>query len=303
MILDDLTGAVGGTPLLRLTRYAPDAPAEILAKLELLNPYSIKDRPVLAMIEAAEREGRLAPGGTVVEATSGNTGLAVAMVCAARGYRCLLVMSEIQSIERRQALAALGAEVVLTPKEHGTRGAREEARRIVGERGACYLGQHDNPANPRAHQETTAEELWQGTGGRIDALVAGLGTGGTLCGVARALRPRKPSFQVIGIEPESAPFISQGTFRPHRMMGTAPGFVPGVLERDEIDEIELVCEEDAFAACRRLARTEGLLVGISSGATAVASERLAARPEWRGKTIVCIFADTGQRYLSVEGLF
>ena len=303
MILDDITGAVGGTPLLRLTRFAPEAPAEILAKLELFNPYSIKDRPVLAMIQAAEEQGRLEAGGTVVEATSGNTGLAVAMVCAARGYRSVLVMSEIQSIERRQAISALGAEVVLTPKEGGTRAAREEARRIVEETGAFYLGQHDNPDNPRAHEETTAEELWDATDGRIDALVAGLGTGGTLCGVARALRPRKASFKTIGIEPESAPFISQGVFRPHRMMGTAPGFLPGVLDKEEIDEIVLVSEEDAFSACRRLARTEGLLVGITSGATALASERLAGRPEWKCKTIVCIFADTGQRYLSVEGLF
>jgi len=303
MILDDVTQAIGGTPLLRLRRFAPDAPAELLAKLELFNPYSIKDRAVLAMIEAAERDGSLRPGATVVEATSGNTGMAIAMICAARGYRCVLVMSEIQSIERRQVLAALGAEVVLTPKEHGTRGAREEAKRITAARAALYLGQHDNPANPAAHERTTAEELWSDTRGRIDALVGGLGTGGTLCGVARALKPRKPAFRTIGVEPEQSPFISQGVFRPHRIMGTAPGFVPGVLERELIDEILLVSEEDAFAACRRIARTEGLLVGISSGATAVAAERVAARPEWRGKTIVCVFADTGQRYLSVDGLF
>ncbi|MHC4549025.1 MAG: PLP-dependent cysteine synthase family protein [Planctomycetota bacterium] len=303
MILDDLTEAVGCTPLLRLSRFAPDAPAELLAKLELLNPYSVKDRPVLAMVRAAEEEGTLAPGGTVVEATSGNTGMALAMVCATRGYRCVLVMSEIQSLERRQVLAALGAELVLTPKEGGTRVAREEALRIARETGAFYLGQHSHPANPRAHEQTTAEELWRDTEGSIDALVAGLGTGGTLCGVARALRPRKPAFKTIGIEPEHSPFISQGIFRPHRMMGTAPGFVPEVLDRTEIDEIVLVAEEDAFAACRRLARTEGLLVGISSGAAALVGERLAARPEWHGKTLVCVFADTGQRYLSVEGLF
>jgi cysteine synthase A len=303
MILDDITQAVGGTPLLRLARFAPDAPAEILAKLELFNPYSIKDRPVLAMLRAAERDGLLEVGGTVVEATSGNTGLAIAMICAARGYRCVLVMSEIQSVERRQALRALGAEVVLTPKASGTRAAREEAKRIAAETGAFYIGQHDNPANPQAHEETTAEELWRDTEGRIAALVAGLGTGGTLCGAARALRPRQPGFRTIGVEPENSPFISQGVFRPHRMMGTAPGFVPGVLDRELIDEIVLVSEEDAFAACRRVARTEGILVGITSGATALAAERLAARPEMRGKTIVCVFADTGQRYLSVEGLF
>ena len=303
MIFDDITHGIGGTPLLRLRRFAPDAPAEILAKLELFNPYSVKDRPVLAMIEAAESDGTLAAGATVVEATSGNTGMAIAMICGVRGYHCVLVMSEIQSIERRQVLQALGAEVVLTPKEHGTKGAREEAKRIAAERNALYIGQHDNPNNPLAHERTTAEELWTDTDGRIDALVGGLGTGGTLCGVARALKPRKPSFQTIGVEPESSPFISQGVFRPHRIMGTAPGFVPGVLDRELIDEILLVSEEDAFEACRRIARTEGLLVGISSGAAALASVRLAARPESHGKTIVCIFCDTGQRYLSVDGLF
>lgn len=303
MVLDDITQAIGGTPLLRLRRFAPDCPAELLAKLELLNPYSVKDRPVLSMIAAAERDGTLAPGATVVEATSGNTGMAIAMVCAARGYRCVLVMSEIQSVERRQVLAALGAEVVLTPRAEGTKGARVEARRLAAERGALYLGQHDNPANPEAHERTTAEELWRDTGGRIDALVGGIGTGGTLCGVARALKPRRPSFRAIGVEPEQSPFLSQGIFRPHRMMGTAPGFVPGVLDRALIDEIMLVSEEDAFAACRRIARTEGLLVGISSGAAAVAAGRLAARAEWRGRTVVCVFCDTGQRYLSVDGLF
>jgi cysteine synthase A len=301
MILDDLTQAVGNTPLLRLSRFAPDS--GILAKLELFNPYSIKDRPVLAMVAAAEEDGSLSPGGTIVEATSGNTGMAIAMVSAARGYRCVLVMSEIQSVERRQVLAALGAEVVLTPKELGTAGAREQAKRIAVERGALYIGQHDNPANPASHERTTAQELWEATSGGIDALVGGLGTGGTLCGVARLLKQRKPSFQAIGVEPEQSPFISRGVFRPHRIMGTAPGFVPGVLDRQLIDEILLVSEDDAFAACRRIAHTEGLLVGISSGAAAVACERLAAREEWRGKTLVCIFADTGQRYLSVDGLF
>lgn len=303
MICDDLTQAVGDTPLLRLRRFAPDCRATLLAKLELLNPYSVKDRPVLAMVSAAEQSGELKRGGRVVEATSGNTGMAIAMVCAARGYCCTLVMSEIQSIERRQVLKALGAEVVLTPSEGGTKAARKEAKRIARETGAFYIGQHDNPANPQAHEETTAEELWLDTDGEIDALVGGLGTGGTLCGVARAIKPRKPSFQTFGVEPEHSPFISKGIFKPHRMMGTAPGFVPGVLERKLIDEIVLVSEEDAFEACRRIARTEGLLVGISCGAAAIAAERLANRPEFAGKTIVCIFADTGQRYLSVEGLF
>jgi len=293
MILDDITQAIGGTPLLRLSRFAPGV--ELLAKLELFNPYSVKDRPVRSMIDAAD----LRPGDTVVEATSGNTGIAVAMICAARGYRCVLVMSEIQSVERRQVLGALGAELVLTPRDGGTRAAREEAKRIARDTGALYLGQHDNPANPLAHEQTTAEELWNDTDGRIDMLVGGLGTGGTLCGVARALKPRQPSFRTVGVEPENSPFISQGVFAPHRIMGTAPGFVPGVLERDQIDEIELVSEEEAFAACREIATTEGLLVGISSGAAAVAAQRHAAE----GRTVVCMFCDSGLRYLSVEGLF
>lgn len=303
MILDDLAQAVGGTPLMRLARFAPDCPAELLAKLEMFNPYSVKDRPALSMLRDAERRGLLEPGGTVVEATSGNTGMGLAMACAARGYRCLLVMSEIQSVERRQVLRALGAELVLTPRDAGTKAARARAKEIAAAEGAFYVGQHDNPANPRAHEETTALELWEDTDGRIDVLVAGLGTSGTLCGVARALKPRKPTFRVVGVEPEESPVISRGEFRPHRMMGTAPGFVPGILDRDLLDEILLVSEGDAFAACRRIARTEGLLVGISSGATAVAARRLAERPEYAGTTMACLFADSGQRYLSVQGLF
>lgn len=303
MILDDILQAVGDTPLLRLSRYAPDCPAELLAKLELLNPYSIKDRPALAMIRDAEEKGLLKRGGTIVEATSGNTGMALAMASSVRGYTCVLVMSEIQSLERRMVLKALGAELVLTPREGGTKAARETAQRIAKDRGAFYVGQHDHPANPLSHQLTTAEELWRDTEGRIDALVGGLGTGGTLCGVMRALRERKPEFKVFGVEPAESPVIKEGTFRPHRLMGTAPGFVPGVLEEELLEEILLVTEDEAFESCRRIAATEGLLVGISSGATAVAARRLAERPEWKGRTIACIFADSGQRYLSVDGLF
>lgn len=303
MILDDLSQGIGRTPLLRLDRYLPDARATVLAKLELFNPYSIKDRAVLFMLRAAEAEGALEPGGSIVEATSGNTGMALAMLCATRGYHCTLVMSEIQSLERRQVLAALGADLILTPKEGGTKAARAKAQALAQETGALYLGQHDNPANPQAHEETTGPELWEQTGGAIDALVAGLGTGGTLVGCARAIKPLKPSFLTIGVEPENAPFISQGVFAPHRIMGTAPGFVPGVLDRALIDEIELVSEQEAFAACRALARTEGLLVGISSGAVAVVLRRLSQAPAWEGKTLVGVFCDTGQRYLSVEHLF
>ncbi len=303
MILDDLSQGIGGTPLLRLSRFLPDVSATVLAKLELFNPYSIKDRAVLFMVRAAEADGRLRPGGAIVEATSGNTGMALAMIAASRGYTCTLVMSEIQSLERRQVLVALGATLILTPKEGGTKAARERAKAIASETGALYLGQHDNPANPKAHEETTGPELWEQTGGAIDALVAGLGTGGTLVGCARAIKPRKASFTTIGVEPENAPFISEGRFAPHRIMGTAPGFVPGVLDRSLIDRIELVSEDDAFAACRELAKQEGILVGISSGAVAVVLRRMANDPAWAGKTLVGVFCDTGQRYLSVDGLF
>ena len=299
MILDSILDAVGNTPLLRLDRFAPKR--NLLAKLEFFNPYSIKDRPVVEMIRAAEDLGALQPGGTIVEATSGNTGMALAMVSATLGYSCILVMSEIQSIERRQVLKALGAELILTPRDGGTRAARKKAKEIAQETGAFYIGQHDNPANPLAHEKTTAEELWDDTAGNIDLLVGGLGTGGTLTGVARALKPRKPSFRTVGVEPERSPFISKGIFNPHRIMGTAPGFVPEVLDRDLLDEIVLVSEEDAFEACRRIARTEGVLVGISSGATAVAAMRMADRDP--AAQVVCIFADTGQRYLSVDKLF
>lgn len=308
MICNDLSDAIGNTPMLRLARYCPaaaDNGVELLAKLECFNPYSVKDRPVRAMIAAALADGRLATGGTVVEATSGNTGMATASICAARGLRATLVMSEIQSVERRQVLAALGAQVVLTPKALGTKGAKERAQAIAADTGAFYLGQHDNPDNPAAHEATTGPELWAQTHGRIDFLVDGLGTGGTLIGSARYLKARKPAFQTVGIEPRRAPFISQGVFAPHRLMGTAPGFLPKIIERERalIDRIELVDEAEAFAECRRIAATEGLLVGITGGASALIAARLAQDPANAGTCIVCIFPDTGQRYLSVDGLF
>lgn len=302
MILDDLAQAIGNTPLLRLSRFAPNTSATLLAKLELFNPFSLKDRPVLRMVEVAEADGRLKPGGEIVEATSGNTGMALAMICTARGYRCTLVMSEIQSMERRQILAALGADLILTRRDGGTKAARETAKRIAQDRSAFYLGQHENPANPAAH-EATAEEIWADTGGAVDVVVAGLGTGGTLMGIGRTLKPRRPSLALIGVEPEESPFISKGIFRPHRMMGTAPGFVPKVLDRELLDGIELCSEADAFAGCRELARTEGLLAGISAGAAAVVARRIAQDPARKGQTVVCVVCDTGQRYLSVDDLF
>jgi cysteine synthase len=301
-IATGLTDLIGSTPLLELSRFAPDSGARVLAKCEFMNPYSVKDRPVLAMIRAAAADGRLAPGGTIVEATSGNTGIAIASQAAVLGYRAVLVMSDMVSQERRQVLAGLGAEVVITPKADGTKGAKARAREIAKERGALYIGQHDNPANPTAHEQTTAEELWTDTDGGIDILVAGAGTTGTLTGVARALKPRKPSFLAIGVEPENSPFLSAGVFSPHKILGTSPGFTPGVYDPDLIDEFVLVSERDAFRSCREIARTEGLLVGLTSGATAVAARRLAGHPDHAGKIIVCVFADTGERYLSM-GVF
>jgi len=293
---------IGKTPLLRLERLAKDQ--QVYAKCEWMNPVSLKDRPVLQIIEDAEREGLLKPGSTLIEATSGNTGMSVAFIAAIKGYKAILVMSEIQSLERRQILRAFGAELILTPASQGTKGARQKLKEILAEHpDYFYVGQHVNPSNPKAHYQSTGPEIWEDTEGQVDILVAGLGTGGTICGAGRYLKEMKPGVQLIAVEPEEAPYISRGVFRPHRLMGTAPGFVPETLDREVIDEIFLVSEAQAFEMCRRIARQEGLLVGISSGAAAHAALEIARRPENAGKVIVCIFADTGQRYLSVKGLF
>jgi cysteine synthase A len=297
----DITGMIGSTPLLRLDRLAKGH--EVYAKCEFMNPLSLKDRAVLQIIEDAERTGQLAPGRTLMECTSGNTGMAVAFLAAVRGYRAILVMSEIQSVERRKVLRAFGAELVLTPASEGTAGARRKLNEILAEHPEYfYVGQHVSPSNPRAHYLGTGPEIWEDTDGRVDVLVAALGTGGTLCGAGRFLKERKRGVHLVAVEPAESPTISKGIFRPHRMMGTAPGFVPDTLDRSLIDEFLLVSEAEAFAMCRRIAREEGLLVGISSGATAHAALELSQRSGCR-QTIVCIFADTGQRYLSVEGLF
>ena len=293
---------IGGTPLLRLGRVAPDE--MILAKCEFTNPLSLKDRPIQQIIEDAEASGRLVPGSTLIEATSGNTGMAVAFIAALKGYRAILVMSEIQSLERRRILSALGAELVLSPADEGTAGARTKLKAIMDENPEYfYVGQHVNPSNPRAHYLNTGPELWKDTQGEIDILVAGLGTGGTICGAGRYLKEKKDSILLIAVESKESPTISQGVFRPHRMMGTAPGFVPETLDREIIDEIFIVSENEAFDMCRLLANKEGLLVGISSGAALFAAMEISKRPENRGNVIVTIFADTGQRYLSVDGLF
>jgi cysteine synthase A len=302
IIYNDISELIGGTPIISLSRFSPDY--NILAKCEFLNPLSLKDRPVLQIIDDAERAGLIQPGSTLIEATSGNTGMAVAYLAAVKGYKAILVMSEIQSIERRKILHAFGAELILTPATEGTAGARRKLQEVLAEHPEYfYIGQHSNLSNPKAHYQTTGPEIWRDTGGTIDLLVAALGTGGTICGAGRYLRDKKPSIKLIAIEPQESPFISKGIFNPHRMMGTAPGFVPQTLDRKLIDEILLVSEEQAFETCRQLAELEGILVGITSGAVAYASRQLAARTENTGKTIVCVLPDTGQRYLSVDGLF
>ncbi len=298
----DLTELIGNTPLLKLKRLS--GTDNILAKCEFLNPMSVKDRPVLWIIEEAERSGELKSGGTLIEATSGNTGIAVASIAAIKGYRAILVMSEIQSLERRKILQALGAELVLTLAKEGTVGARRKLKQLCEQNPEYfYVGQHINPNNPKAHFESTGPEIWEDTQGKVDILVTALGTGGTICGSGDYLKSKKPEIELIAIEPRESPYISQGIFKPHRLMGTAPGFVPETLDREIIDEIFLVSEQEAFSMCRRIARTEGLLVGISSGAVAYASLEISQRQANEAKLIVCVFADTGERYLSVEGLF
>ena len=293
---------IGNTPLLKLTALLPHF--QVYAKCEFLNPMSVKDRPVLQIIEDAEKSGRLKPGSTLIETTSGNTGMAVAYIAAIKGYRAILVMSEIQSIERRQILSAYGAELILTSASEGTAGARKKMQEILADNpDYFYVGQHINPSNPLAHYRHTGPEIWQQTDGKIDILVAALGTGGTICGAGKYLKEQNPSIQLVAVEPQESPFISKGIFKPHRIMGTSPGFIPETLDKEILDEIYLVSEEEAFEMCRKLARTEGALLGISSGAACHAASMIAARPENQDKIIVVIFPDTGQRYLSVQDLF
>ena len=304
MIANTLTDLIGNTPMLRLNRLATGLDIEILAKLEMFNPYSLKDRPALYIIEEAERSGQLAPGGIIVEASSGNAGTALTYIGRSKGYQVIICMSELMSDEHKQLMRALGAELVLTPAEAGIRGSREKAQEIAASLpNAIYTEQHHNPANAKSHRETTGEEIWRETEGRVDIFIHGLGSCGTMTGVAQVLKNRKPSVRCIGIEPEGAALMSQGEFKPHRLLGIGPGFVPALFDPNLMDEIVTVRVEDAFATCRQIAADEGLMVGITSGASAFVALDLARQPENAGKTIVIVFADAGQAYMSVEGLF
>ncbi len=293
---------IGRTPLVRLNRLPAGLPVRILAKLEFFNPLgSVKDRIAVSMIRAAEREGRIGPETRIVEPTSGNTGIALAFVCAAKGYRLTLTMPETMSLERRKLLLHLGAELVLTPGAQGMGGAIAKAQEIVAADKNAYMpDQFANPANPQIHRETTAEEIWNDTEGRADILVAGVGTGGTITGVGQVMKSRKPAFRVVAVEPAGSPVLSGGQKGPHKIQGIGAGFVPAVLDRSVIDEVITVRDEDAFETGRALARQEGILCGISSGAAVWAALQVARRPEAAGKMIVVILASTGERYLSTD---
>jgi cysteine synthase A len=299
-IFDDITHTIGNTPLVRLNRMAAGLNATVLAKLESFNPLSsLKDRIGVAMIEDAERRGALAKDSVLIEPTSGNTGIALAFVAAAKGYRLILTMPDTMSIERRQLLEVLGAHLVLTPGAEGMSGAVKKAEELFSATpNAVMLQQFTNPANPEIHRKTTAEEIWSDTDGAADIVVAGVGTGGTITGVAEAIKPRKPSFRAIAVEPDASPVLSGGAPGPHRIQGIGAGFIPAVLNTGIIDEVIRVTNENAGVIARRLAREEGILAGISSGAALWAALKVAERPESRGKMIVAILPDSGERYLS-----
>ncbi len=302
-IADDITALIGRTPLVRLNKVSEGNPARIVAKLEGQNPAaSVKDRIGSAMIEAAEKDGLLTPGKSViVEPTSGNTGIALAFVAAVKGYQCILVMPETMSLERRITLRAFGAKLVLTEGAKGMRGAIDKANELAAEIPNSFMPQQFmNPANPAVHRATTALELWEDTDGEIDALIAGVGTGGTITGCAQVLKEKKPSFEAVAIEPEASPVLSGGSPGPHPIQGIGAGFVPDVLERDLVDHVITVGAEDAFDMARRLAAEEGILCGISSGAAVVAALEYGKRPGNEGKLVVAIIPSFGERYLNTK---
>jgi cysteine synthase A len=302
-IYTDLTKTIGNTPLVRLNRVTKGLDATVLVKLESFNPLSsVKDRIGVSMIEAAEKAGHIKDDTIILEPTSGNTGIALAFVCAAKGYKLVLVMPETMSIERRKLLKALGADLVLTPGSQGMKGAVSTAEDMLAKDPRYYYipQQFRNPSNPEIHRKTTAEEIWKDTDGNVDVVVAGVGTGGTITGISDVIKSRRPGFKAIAVEPAASSVLSGGKPGPHKIQGIGAGFVPDVLRRDLVDEIIKVEYEDAVTIARRLAKEEGILVGVSSGAAAWAGLQVAARPENKGKQIVVILPDTGERYLSTE---
>ena len=304
-IYEDITETIGKTPLVKIRKIITSQ-AIVLAKLEGFNPMcSVKDRIGLSMIDVGERDGKIGPGTTIIEPTSGNTGIALAFVCAARGYKCILTMPESMSIERRKIIQAMGAQVVLTPADKGMPGAIEKAKELVADSPGSFMPQQfDNPANPEVHRRTTAEEIWNDTDGQVDIVVSGVGTGGTITGIAQVIKKRKPGFQAIAVEPIQSPILSQSRRGedlapgPHKIQGIGAGFVPQVLDLELVDEILQVDEDQAIDWANRAAKEEGLFVGISSGAALKAADVVGARPENAGKTIVVILPDFGERYLS-----
>ena len=299
-IADDISQLIGNTPLVRLNRVTKDSAAEVLAKLEFQNPGgSVKDRIALSMIEAAEAAGRIGPETIILEPTSGNTGIGLAMVAAAKGYRCTLIMPDTMSVERRKLLRAYGADLILTPGSEGMKAAIRKAQELAASDSRYFIPQQfENPANPEVHRRTTAEEIWRDTGGQVDILVLGVGTGGTLTGVGQVLKSRLPDLKLIAVEPAGSPVLSGGQPGPHKIQGIGAGFVPAILDTSLIDEIVTVTNEEAIAMARRLPREEGLLVGISSGAAVHAAVQVSLRPESAGKRIVVIIPSNGERYLS-----
>ena len=305
-IYDDITQCIGNTPLIKLRRVVGDAKATVVAKMENFNPlWSVKDRIGVAMIDAGEKDGKITKDTVIIEPTSGNTGIGLAFTCAARGYKLIVTMPESMSLERRRLLKAFGAEIVLTPRERGMTGAIEKATELLKSYPKSFMPQQfENPANPEIHRKTTAEEIWNDTEGKVDILVSGVGTGGTITGVAEVIKKKKPSFKAIAVEPVNSPVITQKmagqplTPAPHRIQGLGAGFIPGNLNLKVIDEVVLVKDDDAFDMARRLAKEEGMLCGISCGAAAWAAIEVAKRPENAGKLIVVVLPDLGERYLS-----